>query len=118
MNCGFPLETAMVQCPKCDSFIKDQFYDTIVTIDIAHHGETWPEAKEKLDNAIDNALRDRVKGLRIIHGLGSEKGFGGIIRRATQEYLQSRKRALGAKITSEKGNDGVTLLYLRSQGRK
>jgi hypothetical protein len=48
-------------------------------VDIAHSGQTVPEAMEQLKNEIRTALRRREKLLLLVHGYGAS-GTGGAIR--------------------------------------
>jgi hypothetical protein len=48
-------------------------------VDIAHSGQTVPEAMEQLKDEIRTALRRREKLLLLVHGYGAS-GTGGVIR--------------------------------------
>lgn len=90
VECGFPLEAMGVDdCPKCDhgSSPRRIAEQGILEVDIAHAGETWEEAKSKIDRAFDDALYYRHSALKVIHGYGSTSGRSVIGPRA-KSYLR------------------------------
>jgi len=73
LNCGMFVSGSDRQCPKCDSILNEQTDGSIVTVDIAHHGERVYEAIAKLDDLIAMAKSDVIARLRLVVGSGTIK---------------------------------------------
>ena len=72
-GCGFPLEAmGESSCPKCD-YVETRRETTqgVMTVDIAHSGESWEVALEKLKRALEDAVYYDHSCLKVIHGYGS-----------------------------------------------
>jgi|SRR5579859_489020 len=65
-------------------------------IDIAHLGQTVPEAMEQLEAEIRNARRGRETALLVVHGFGAS-GVGGSIKAALSAELPGLARQHGFK---------------------
>jgi len=77
-KCEIPIEdTSQTVCPRCDSCLRSA--GGLHSVDIAHNGEDWCLAKKKIDESIDYALYNNCKGVKIIHGYGSQEGHTHII---------------------------------------
>ena len=113
-TCGMINESDAQDCLKCGEPVRIQLVDKTHSVDIAHSGEDWQAAKAKIDKAIDFALRNRYKRLRIIHGHGSEAGHTGIIRDHAVPYLRECARRHGAKLIGEESNKGAHTLQFDS----
>ena len=96
-------------------------------IDIAHSGQTVPEAIDQLIGAIKHAQRDGDEALLVVHGFGAS-GVGGAIKDAVALELPRLTRVYGfrvygdgdkARIPRELGfdarrlNQGSSLLVFR-----
>jgi DNA-nicking Smr family endonuclease len=112
-ECGYIFDDPTADlCPKCDTPRHESregeclYYEA----DIAHHGEDWLEAQRKIDDAIDRALYEGFKGVKIIHGHG---GFGhtSIIKSKAVPYLNRYARKHGYKLVQDKFNDGAHIVY-------
>ncbi len=108
-NCGIPFDHTMQrECPKCGEM---GYYNDIYCIDIAHAGEDWVEAEQKIVDGIDYCLKNYFKGLKVIHGRGNERGHTAIIKSKAVEYLKSYARRHNARLTGDRGNNGAHILY-------
>ncbi|MBV1877926.1 MAG: Smr/MutS family protein [Pseudomonadales bacterium] len=70
LDCGMEVSTGTKFCPKCDAELSLQSDGSIITKDIAHHGERVHEAMHKLDQLIEQGKADVTAKLRIIVGSG------------------------------------------------
>ena len=101
------------------------------TVDIAHAGQTVPEAIELLKSEVKNARRAGEDALLVIHGYG-KSGAGGAIKAAVETELPRLRRVFGLSVLrdSDKGrvpeglrlrrqdlNSGSTLLVFRDVKR-
>jgi len=73
----------MNHCPKCDGPASREIREGVLEVDVAHAGETWEQAREKIVKALDQAIHYRHAGLKIVHGYGSTSGHSIIGPRAT-----------------------------------
>jgi len=113
-NCGIDFDLDTRSCPKCELPVTEFFQDRLIIVDVAHHGEDWEIAREKIEKAIDEALYLNVKGLKIIHGRGSKHGHTRIIALNTRSLLKSVAKQHGAKLVSDKHTDGAHILYFNT----
>jgi len=113
-DCGFPIEDKNLKaCPKCGQAVKNIFVNKLHQVDIAHQGETWEEAKKKLDEALHFCKREHYKGLRVIHGGGGAAGHTGIIKQRAVEYLLKRIKRFNATLESDSQNPGMHTVYFK-----
>jgi hypothetical protein len=63
-------------------------------VDIAHSGQTVPEAVEQLKAEVKSARRDRETVLLVVHGFGAS-GVGGAIKAALTTELPGLARQYG-----------------------
>ncbi|MGB0327331.1 MAG: Smr/MutS family protein [Akkermansiaceae bacterium] len=111
-ECGFPLEEfGMRQCPKCDGFAPGEVRKGILEVDVAHAGETWEQAREKILDALDQALAGGFRGLKIVHGYGSTSGQSVIGPRATA-YLRHLAGEVDGRYAADRRNRGASVLWL------
>src|SRR5256885_16844970 len=60
-TCGNPLNFANgSKCIKCGEPLRP--YRSLLEVDVAHAGESWEQAGEKIKRAVDQGLRDQHKG--------------------------------------------------------
>lgn len=82
-ECGFPLDHFVVNhCPKCDGPAPRDIRERMLEVDVAHAGETWEHAREKIMEALNQAIHYHHAGLKIVHGYGSMSGHSIIGPRA------------------------------------
>jgi hypothetical protein len=115
IDCGIDLALDALSCPKCDEPLPIGLRDDLLEIDVAHSGETWTEALDKLEAAISFARVQRFKGLRVIHGSGRSRDDDawegpGRIRRESLNYLRQAAVDIDARLMPEKHNRGAHLL--------
>ena len=97
-----------VICPKCDARLSSQTDGSVITVDIAHHGERVKEAITKLDELLAEAQSGLTARLRLIVG-------SGLIREEIYAQLSNyafRKEIL--KFEQDGKNKGAVLVTLRS----
>ena len=112
-RCGFPLDSdRQPECPKCGAEIRAEALLGLLEIDVAHGGETWEQARHKIEEAVDRALHRGHKGVKIIHGHGSRTGRAVI---APQAVTLMRGLALrtGGRFTADRQNPGASLIWFR-----
>lgn len=100
----------MVRCPKCDGVTAGRIGRGILEVDVAHSGETWEEAREKILSAFDQAREGGYRGLKIIHGYGSTTGQAVIAPRATA-YLRHLAEQVEGRYTGDRRNQGASVLW-------
>ena len=63
-NCGNPVALRRyAKCAKCDTPV--HLFRRLLVVNIAHTGERWEEAREKIAKAIDRALIERNKNHQV-----------------------------------------------------
>ena len=72
-------------------------------VDIAHDGQTVPEALEQLVKEIRSARRDGERILLVVHGFGAS-GAGGAIKQSLVTELPRLARMYGFKTYSDKNS--------------
>jgi hypothetical protein len=82
--------------------IYDVFMPRVRTVNLEQGLPSRHEARKKLENAIQQAKKDGVSALKIIHGYGSS-GQGGVLRFAVRGYLRQMK------------DDGEILLFVNGE---
>lgn len=111
-ECGFPLDCFQLStCPKCDGGELHHHLRGVLEVDIAHCGETWELAREKIADALDQALSKQYRGLKIIHGYGSTTGRSIIGPRAVA-YLRHLAEQFGGRYAPDWQNRGASLIWL------
>jgi hypothetical protein len=114
-NCGFPVDLAKVTvCPKCGEDVRLEATGQVVDIDVAHDGETVPEALRKVEAALDRALVGDARGLKVIHGHGSS-GRRGAIGPAVKTWLRAEAERYAWKVVTDKYNPGATIVWFEAR---
>jgi len=109
LDCGMLMDERKRLCLKCDAVLSDQTDGSIVTIDIAHHGERVRDAKAKLRTALHIAKQDYTLAMRVVVGHG-------LIRDAITSQLDSWLRSGQIRSFGTEGNNqGVFMVFLRTQ---
>lgn len=102
----------MTICPKCDHVAPSrQTKQGVLTVDIAHRGETWEIAKEKLQRAFDDALYYDHSCLKVIHGYGSKTGSS-VIAPLAKSYLKHLAEVHGGRFVPDRHTTGASLVWL------
>ena len=109
-NCGMIIDDMSLACPKCDLPASEQKLDELYVVDVAHSGEDWGRAKEKIIEALDITLYEHYKGLKVIHGKGTHKGSGVIRARATVLMRQLAQDHDGT-FAYDRHTEGASLIY-------
>lgn len=111
-ECGYIFdELSETVCPKCDTaYYGSQTQKRLYEADIAHHGEDWLEAQCKIDDAIDRALYEGFKGVKIIHGHGGY-GHTSIIKNKAVPYLARYAENHRCKLVRDKFTEGAHIIY-------
>jgi hypothetical protein len=108
--CGNPIILrGHVRCAKCDTPV--DLFRRLFVVDVAHSGEGWEEARKKIVRAIDRALIERNKGLKIVHGQGRTTGRS-VIRTKAIGFLRSQARRIGGRLVQDDNNPGAHILWL------
>lgn len=107
LDCGMQLHSSITTCLKCDAVLNDQTDGSMITVDIAHHGERVHDAIRKLDQVLQSAEQGYTLAIRLIVGHG-------VIKEEVIGRLQSRRRS--GKIRNfdfDGNNQGVLLIFIR-----
>jgi DNA-nicking Smr family endonuclease len=80
-------------------------------VDVAHAGESWEEAQQKIVKAVDRALAGRHKGVKIVHGYGQSSGSA-VIRGKAVELLSNLATRTGGRLRPDGNNPGAHILWL------
>ena len=111
-ECDFPIDHfRMNHCPKCDGPASREIREGVLEVDVAHAGETWEQAREKIVKALDQAIHYRHAGLKIVHGYGSTSGHSIIGPRATA-FLRHLAEELGGRYARDRNNRGASIIWL------
>lgn len=118
-NCGFrpPNRTEDV-CRKCDTPFRGEIVDDLYVVDVAHDGETVDEAIGKTTRAVSDALLLSFKGVKIIHGYGSGKGYPARISAAVRPLLEQLARDHSADLVQDRHTRGAQILYFQRKPSK
>ena len=124
-TCGNPLNFANgSKCIKCGEPLRP--YRSLLEVDVAHAGESWEQAEEKIKRAVgesweeasqkivkavDRGLSGRHKGVKIIHGHGRSTGRSLIYRKAV-DLLRELADQTGGRLVQDNGNPGAHILWL------
>jgi dsDNA-specific endonuclease/ATPase MutS2 len=113
-SCGFPIDRRNLPavCPKCDEDLLRAKARKLLSVDLAHRGETVSQALAKLDKAVSECVWHGHPSLKVIHGHGSG---GGASRIKPQVLAALRKHAerLGAVIEQDGDNPGAHVLRFK-----
>ena len=74
------------------------------------HGLTIDQGLMELENFIQLCIRFKVKSVRVIHGIGPEKGRS--MRKAVRSFLSTRARPHLTGIEAEPHNPGSIIIYI------
>ncbi len=85
-------------------------YGRLAVVDIAHDGERVGDALEKLGRALDRALAGGARGLKVIHGYGSD-GRRGVIGPSARRWLRDEAARHRWKVARDQFNPGATLVW-------
>ena len=111
-TCGFPLELGKIEhCPKCGERVRGAVLQGLLEVDVAHSGERWEEALEKVRQAVNQALLNGHSGVKIIHGWGSSTGRS-VISGPAVSMLRGFAQRYGGRLTPDKHNPGAHVLWL------
>src|SRR5438477_5590330 len=82
--CGNPGGQPGTRCQKCGELLASHPTRPLLVVDVAHAGESWEQAHQKIVKAVDRALVGRHKGVKIVHGYGQSTGHSVIRTRAIE----------------------------------
>ncbi|MFC5049838.1 hypothetical protein ACFPK9_04330 [Rubritalea spongiae] len=89
--------------------------NALYEVDVAHSGETWDVAKQKIAQALDQAVYGHFKGLKVIHGYGSVSGQSVIAPRAIS-LMRHLAEEYGGRFAKDQKNPGASLIWLNKAG--
>lgn len=111
-NCEFPISPGrMESCPKCGEGLRGRSLRGLLEVDVAHSGETWEVAREKILRAVDRGVLHGHRGIKIIHGYGAASGRA-VIRNMAVPLLRSLSVRLGGRLVEDRQNPGAHILWL------
>ncbi|MFC4995350.1 hypothetical protein [Rubritalea tangerina] len=115
-HCGFPLENQS-HCPKCQSSREQMGHNAVYEVDVAHSGESWEMAQSMIMDALDQAIYGHFRGLRVIHGYGSQTGQAVIAPRAIS-LMRHLAETHDGRFARDRKNQGVSLIWLNKSASK
>lgn len=80
-------------------------------VDVAHNGESWELAQQKIIQALDQAIYGHFKGLKVIHGYGSLSGVAVIAPRAIS-LMRHLAEQNDARFAKDQKNPGSSIIWL------
>lgn len=93
---------------KNDNLALSKIASSPVTTEINLLGNTVDEATAKLDIFIDNAIKNGINEVKIVHGKGT-----GALRKGVQDYLKNNRYVSGYRLgMNNEGGSGVTIVTL------
>jgi DNA-nicking Smr family endonuclease len=108
LECGMAVPASEQVCPKCDADLYRQSDGSVMTVDIAHHGQAVSEALAQLDALLEDARSGYEQSVRLIVG-------GGVINEEVMARLWLYKRDGKVKSFDYEGsNRGAVLVVIRS----
>jgi hypothetical protein len=111
-HCEFPLDPGRAStCPKCGESVLGTVSRGLLEIDVAHAGETWDVAREKIVKAMNEALLNGHSGLKIIHGWGSSTGLS-VLSGLAVTLLRGFATRYGGRLSPDRQNPGAHILWL------
>ena len=117
-ECGFPYDpNTSSHCPKCNSGFDDFGYIEILEIDVVHSGESWQEAKFKIEQGLDKAIFHKHKGLKVIHGYGS-RGGSSVIAPQAIAFMRHLADLHDGRFAKDHQNPGVSIIWLNRKPRQ
>lgn len=110
-QCGVDIAENDYECQKCGATFGDMLFDAIHIVDVAHQGEIWDDARQKILRAVDFAISQKLKGVKIIHGRGKNSGGKGVIKNNAILLMRQLAKQYSGKVVQDKYTDGAHLLY-------
>lgn len=111
-TCEFPIRVGrMAVCPKCGEALRGKALQGLLEVDVAHSGETWEVAREKILRAVDRGVMNGHRGVKIIHGYGAANGRA-VIRNHAVPLLRSLAVKVGGRLSEDRQNPGAHILWL------
>lgn len=109
--CGSSVSPGSDTCSVCGNTLPDTFVDELMEVDVAHSGESWEDARRKIEKAVDTCLLRQLKGVRIIHGRGDRGFHTGIIARKAVPYMRKLAQSHGGRCVQDDHNSGAHIIY-------
>src|SRR5437763_1511837 len=109
--CGNPGGRPGTRCQKCGELLASHPTRPLLVVDVAHAGESWEQARQKIIKAVDRALAGRHKGVKIVHGYGHSTGRA-VIRTQAVELLNTLARRTGGRLKADGNNPGAHIFWL------
>ena len=82
----------------------------LLVVDVAHAGESWEQARAKIEAAVDAALARGHSGVKVIHGHGASTGRARIAPLAIQ-WMRTLATRTGGTFTQDRNNPGAHLIW-------
>lgn len=86
-------------------------FQGLLEVDVAHSGETWEVAREKIIRAVNEAMLHGHSGVKIIHGWGASTGRS-VLSGLAVTLLRGFAQRYGGRLSPDKHNPGAHVLWL------
>ena len=86
-------------------------FQGLLEVDVAHSGETWDVAREKIIRAANQAMLYGHSGVKIIHGWGASTGRS-VLSGLAVTLLRGFAQRYGGRLSPDKHNPGAHVLWL------
>lgn len=111
-HCEFPLDPGSNRtCPKCGTEVRGMIFQGLLEVDVAHSGESWDVAREKIIRAVNQAMLHGHSGVKIIHGWGASTGRS-VLSGLAVTLLRGFAQRYGGRLSPDKHNPGAHVLWL------
>ena len=111
-HCEFRLDPGSNHtCPKCGTEVRGMIFQGLLEVDVAHSGETWDVAREKIIRAVNEAMLHGHSGVKIIHGWGASTGRS-VLSGLAVTLLRGFAQRYGGRLSPDKHNPGAHVLWL------
>lgn len=86
-------------------------FQGLLEVDVAHSGESWDVAREKIIRAVNQAMLHGHSGVKIIHGWGASTGRS-VLSGLAVTLLRGFAQRYGGRLSPDKHNPGAHVLWL------
>ena len=86
-------------------------FQGLLEVDVAHSGETWDVAREKIIRAVNEAMLHGHSGVKIIHGWGASTGRS-VLSGLAVTLLRGFAQRYSGRLSPDKHNPGAHVLWL------
>ena len=83
----------------------------LLAIYIVNQGENWFDAEQEILDGINLAIKEKYKGLKVVHGRGKDEGYTNIIKQNAIPFLIKLAKQYNCKLVQDSHTEGAHILY-------